>query len=44
MNKSSSSGVKLTTVIFAVVILALSAVLSNTSMAEDKEVATEQSK
>jgi hypothetical protein len=44
MNRSSSSGIKLTTVIFAVVILALSAVLSNTSIAEDMEVTTEQSK
>jgi len=43
MNKSSSKGIKLTTVIFAVFVLALSAVLSNTSVAEDKEVTTEQS-
>ena len=44
MIKSSSSGIKLTTVIFAVLILAVSAVLSNSSVAEDKEVTTEQSK
>jgi len=43
MNKSSSKGIKLTTVIFAVLVLALSAVLSNTSVAEDMDVATEQS-
>jgi len=43
MNKSSSKGIKLTTVIFAVFVLALSAVLSNTSVAEDKDVTTEQS-
>ncbi|WP_269082406.1 hypothetical protein [Thalassomonas viridans] len=35
MNKPSSRGFKLTTVIFAVLILALSAVLSNTSIADD---------
>lgn len=43
MNKSSSKGIKLTTVIFAVFVLALSAMLSNTSVAEDKEVVVEQS-
>ena len=42
MNKSSSKGIKLTTVIFAVFILALSAVLSNTSIADDTEVASAQ--
>ncbi len=43
MNKSSSKGVKLTTVIFAVLVLALSAILSNTSVAEDMDVVKEQS-
>ncbi|MEW6983190.1 hypothetical protein AAD001_11125 [Colwelliaceae bacterium 6471] len=43
MNKSSSRGIKLTTVIFAVLVLAVSAVLSNTSIADDREVALEQS-
>ncbi len=38
MNKSSSRGFKLTTVIFAVLIMALSAVLSNTSVADDMDV------
>jgi len=42
MNRSSSRGVKLTTVIFAVVILAVSAMLSNSSAADDKDVAIEQ--
>ncbi len=42
MNKSSSKGIKLTTVIIAVFVLALSAVLSNTSVAENREVLTEQ--
>ncbi|WP_277601498.1 hypothetical protein [Thalassotalea sp. G2M2-11] len=42
MNKSSSKGIKLTTVIFAVFVLALSAILSNTSVAENMEVKTEQ--
>jgi hypothetical protein len=43
MNKSSPEGVKLTTVIFAVIILALSAVLSNFSIADDRDVIIEQS-
>ena len=43
MNKSSSKGIKLTTVIFAVLVLALSAILSNTSIAGDMDVLTEQS-
>lgn len=43
MNKSSSKGIKLTTVIFAVLVLALSAILSNTSVAEDMDVMIEQS-
>ena len=38
MNRSSSRGIKLTTVILAVVILALSALWSGTSNAEDKDV------
>ena len=41
MNKSSSKGIKLTTVILAVFVLALSAVLSNTSVADNMEVKTE---
>ena len=40
MNRSSSRGIKLTTVILAVLILAVSAVLS--SALDDKEVTTEQ--
>lgn len=42
MNRSSSGGVKLTTVIFAVIILAVSAALSNISTADDKDVTVEQ--
>jgi hypothetical protein len=42
MNRSSSRGFKLTTVIIAVLILAGSALLSNSSVADDKEVITEQ--
>ena len=42
MNRSSSSGIKLTTVILAVLILAVSAVLSTGSALDDKEVTTEQ--
>tara|TARA_R110000737_G_scaffold109864_1_gene142878 strand:+ start:302 stop:451 length:150 start_codon:yes stop_codon:yes gene_type:complete len=42
MNRSSSSGVKLTTVILAVLILAVSAVLSSGSAADDKDVVTEK--
>ncbi|WP_158089095.1 hypothetical protein [Cognaticolwellia mytili] len=38
MNRSSSKGVKLTTVILAVLILAVSAMLSNSSAADDKDV------
>ncbi|WP_170176725.1 hypothetical protein [Litorilituus sediminis] len=38
MNKSSSRGFKLTTVIFAVLIMAISAILSNTSVADDMDV------
>lgn len=43
MSKSSSRGLKLTTVIFAVLVMAVSAVLSNTSVADDMEVKTAQS-
>jgi hypothetical protein len=43
MNRSSSRGIKLTTVIFAVIVLAVSAVLSNISIAGDKDVTIEQS-
>jgi len=43
MNRSSSRGIKLTTVIFAVIVLAISAALSNTSIAGDKDVTLEQS-
>jgi hypothetical protein len=42
MNKPTSNGVNLVKVIFAVLILAASALLTNTSVAEDKEVKTEQ--
>lgn len=42
MSKSSSRGVKLTTVIIAVLIMAVSAIMSNTSIADDKEVKTAQ--
>ena len=43
MNKSSSRGLKLTTVIVAVLVMAVSALLSNTSVADDIEVKTAQS-
>lgn len=43
MRKSSSRGLKLTTVIFAVLIMTVSAILSNTSIADDMEVKTAQS-
>ena len=43
MNRSSSRGIKLTTVIFAVFILAVSAVLSNSSIADDMDVTIEES-
>jgi hypothetical protein len=42
MNKPTSNGVNLVKVIFAVLILTVSALLTNTSVAEDKEVKTEQ--
>jgi hypothetical protein len=43
MSRSSTSGIKLTTVILAVLVLAISAALSNSSIADDKEVKIEQS-
>ena len=43
MNRSSPRGIKLTTVIFAVIVLAVSAALSNISIAGDKDVTLEQS-
>lgn len=43
MNESSSRGVKLTTVLFAVFVMAVTAVLSNTSVADDMDVNVEQS-
>ena len=42
MNRSSSKGFKLTTVIFAVLILAVSALLTNPSIADDMDVTVEQ--
>tara|TARA_R110000737_G_scaffold47429_3_gene67435 strand:- start:4939 stop:5088 length:150 start_codon:yes stop_codon:yes gene_type:complete len=42
MNRSSSSGVKLTTVILAVLVLAVSALLSSGSAADDKDVVIEK--
>jgi len=44
MRKSSPRGLKLTTVIFAVLIMAVSAILSNTSVADYMEVKTAQAK
>jgi hypothetical protein len=38
MNKSPSKGIKLTTVVFAVLVLTVSAVLSNNSNADDMDV------
>jgi hypothetical protein len=43
MNRSSSRGIKLTTVLFAVIVLAVSAALSNDSILGDKEVTIEKS-
>ena len=43
MNRSSPKGIKLTTVIFAVIVLAVSAALSNISIADDKDVTINQS-
>ena len=42
MNRSSTRGFKLTTVIFAVLILAVTAILSNPSIADDMDVTVEQ--
>ncbi|MEW6995010.1 hypothetical protein AADZ84_12165 [Colwelliaceae bacterium MEBiC 14330] len=42
MNNSSSRGLKLTTVIFAVIIMAVSAILSSNSVADDMDVQTSQ--
>jgi hypothetical protein len=42
MNRSSSRGIKLTTVILAVLILAVSALLSSGSTAGDKDVVIEK--
>ena len=42
MNNSSSRGLKLTTVIFAVIIMAVSAILSGNSVADDMDVETTQ--
>lgn len=42
MNRPASKGFKLTTVIFAVLVMAVSAVLSNTSIAGDTDILTEQ--
>jgi len=43
MNRPASKGFKLTTVIFAVLFLAVSAILSGTSVADDTEILIEQS-
>ncbi len=43
MRRSSPRGLKLTTVIFAVFVMTVSAILSNTSVADDMEVETVQS-
>ena len=42
MRKSSPKGLKLTTVIFAVFVMTVSAILSNNSVADDMEVKTAQ--
>ncbi|WP_191321708.1 hypothetical protein [Colwellia sp. C1TZA3] len=42
MNSSSSRGIKLTTVILAVLVLAISALLSSGSAADDKDVVREK--
>jgi len=44
MRKSSPRGLKLTTVIFAVFVMTVSAMLSNTSLADDMDVKAVQSK
>jgi hypothetical protein len=43
MNNSSSRGLKLTSVIFAVIIMAVSAMLSGNSVADDMDVVITQS-
>jgi type II secretory pathway component PulK len=43
MNRSSSRGIKLTTVLFAVIVLAVLAALSNNSIVGDKDVTVEKS-
>ena len=43
MNRSSSRGIKLTTVLFAVIVLAVSAALSSNSIVGDKDVTVEKS-
>lgn len=43
MRKSSPKGLKLTTVIFAVFVMTIAAILSNNSVADDMEVKTAQS-
>jgi len=43
MNRSSSRGFKLTTVIIAVLVLTVSAIFSSTSIADDKDVKVEVS-
>ncbi len=43
MNNSSSRGFKLTSVIFAVIIMAVSAMLSGNSVADDMDVGITQS-
>jgi len=43
MRKSHSRGLKLTTVIFAVLVMTVSAILSNTSVADNMDVKTAQS-
>ncbi len=43
MNRSSSKGFKLTTVVFAVLFLAVSALFSNSSIADDMDVKVELS-
>lgn len=44
MNKAPSKGFKLTTVVFAVVVLAVSAMLSNSTVADDRDITVEESK
>ena len=43
MSDSSPRGIKLTTVLFAVFVMTVTAVLSNTSIADDMDVNIEQS-